>query len=66
VESLREHGDQLTVSGHGELPSAVIGTLARVGVIAEGLRIHQSGLEDAFVALTDHAGSPERLAPAAR
>jgi ABC-2 type transport system ATP-binding protein len=66
VESVREHGDQLTVSGRGELPSAVIGTLARAGVVAEGLRIHQSGLEDAFVVLTDHAGSPERLAPAGR
>jgi ABC-2 type transport system ATP-binding protein len=64
VESVRAYGDQLTVRGTGELPSAVIVTLARAGVIAEGLRVQQSSLEDAFVALTDHAGSPERLATA--
>jgi ABC-2 type transport system ATP-binding protein len=64
VDSVRAHGDQLTVRGGGELPSAVIGTLARAGVIAEGLRIQQSSLEDAFVVLTDHAGSPKRLATA--
>jgi ABC-2 type transport system ATP-binding protein len=66
VESVHAHGDQLTVRGGGELPSAVIATLARAGVVAEGLRIQQSSLEDAFVTLTDHAGSPERLATTGR
>jgi ABC-2 type transport system ATP-binding protein len=63
VESVRAHGDQLTVSGGGEMPSVVIATLARAGVLAEGLQIQQSSLEDAFVALTDHARSRENLAP---
>ena len=66
VESVSAHGDQLTVSGGGDLPSVVIATLARAGVIAEGLRIQQSSLEDAFVALTDHAKPPRDLAPTGR
>ncbi|WHT17700.1 ABC transporter ATP-binding protein [Crossiella sp. CA-258035] len=41
-----------TVRGTGNLLQAVTGTLARAGIVAEDLRLDQTGLDDAFVALT--------------
>jgi ABC-2 type transport system ATP-binding protein len=42
------------VSGRGNVLHAVTSLLARLGVIAEDLRVEQAGLDDAFVALTGH------------
>jgi ABC-2 type transport system ATP-binding protein len=54
VTSVQRHGEQLEVTGSGNLIGAVITALNRAGVVAEQLRVDQSNLEDAFVALTHH------------
>jgi ABC-2 type transport system ATP-binding protein len=54
VTSVQRHGEQLEVTGSGNLIGAVITALNRAGVVAEELRVDQSNLEDAFVALTHH------------
>jgi ABC-2 type transport system ATP-binding protein len=52
VASLRRQGDQLEVSGSGNLLGAVAAVLARHHIIAADLRVEQATLDDAFVALT--------------
>jgi ABC-2 type transport system ATP-binding protein len=52
VRSVVRRGDQLVVSGGGDLLSAVVSVLARHGIVAEHLRVDQTSLEDAFVAFT--------------
>ncbi len=52
VHSVTRSGTQVTVTGAGDLLQAVTSTLARNNIIAEDLRIEQSSLDDAFVALT--------------
>jgi ABC-2 type transport system ATP-binding protein len=52
VTSVARRGGQVVVSGAGDVIAAVTSTLARHGIVAEQLRVEQSGLEDAFVALT--------------
>jgi ABC-2 type transport system ATP-binding protein len=54
VKRLDRRGEQITVSGSGDLLSAVISVLASNGIVAQHLRIEQASLEDAFVALTGH------------
>jgi ABC-2 type transport system ATP-binding protein len=57
VTGLLRHGDQLEVTGRGDVLGAVISLLARNGIIARQLRVEQTSLEDAFVALTAHNGN---------
>jgi ABC-2 type transport system ATP-binding protein len=54
VSTVERHGTQLVVTGTGNLLGAVITTLTQHGITAEDLRVEQSNLEDAFVALTRH------------
>ncbi len=48
-------GEQLTLSGHGDVVAAVTGALARAGIVATGLRLEQASLDDAFLTLTEGA-----------
>ena len=52
VEDVQRAGGQLVVTGTGNLLLAVVTTLARHQVTAAGLRVEQTSLDDAFVALT--------------
>jgi ABC-2 type transport system ATP-binding protein len=54
VASVEHRNGAVIVTGSGDLFGVVAGALTRVGVIASELRIAQSSLEDAFVALTAH------------
>jgi ABC-2 type transport system ATP-binding protein len=54
VTGVARRGDQVVVTGRGDVLAAVTATLARHGVVARGLRVEQTGLEDAFVTLTGH------------
>jgi ABC-2 type transport system ATP-binding protein len=54
VTSVARRGGLVIVSGNGDVIAAVTSTLALHGIVAEQLRVEQSGLEDAFVALTGH------------
>jgi ABC-2 type transport system ATP-binding protein len=55
VSSLTRRGDQVTITGTGDLVGTVISALAGNGIVAHHLRVEQASLEDAFVALTGHA-----------
>ncbi len=55
VHSVELERDQVIVTGSGDVVSAVIGALARQGIVAHRLRVEQASLEDAFVALTQPA-----------
>jgi ABC-2 type transport system ATP-binding protein len=52
VESVTEAGRQLVVTGSGNLLHAVTSVLARNQIVAADLRVEQTTLDDAFVALT--------------
>jgi ABC-2 type transport system ATP-binding protein len=52
VTSVRHKGDALVVTGTDAALNAVISVLARNQIVAEQLRVDQSSLEDAFLALT--------------
>jgi ABC-2 type transport system ATP-binding protein len=52
VSGVTRRGDQVVVTGTGDLLGAVVAVLARNGVVANQLRVDQASLEDAFVALT--------------
>jgi ABC-2 type transport system ATP-binding protein len=52
VLRVERSGPQLVVVGRGELLHAVTSVLARHQVVAAGLRLDQTSLDDAFVALT--------------
>ncbi|MBE1579305.1 ABC transporter ATP-binding protein [Amycolatopsis roodepoortensis] len=52
VTSVDRAGDQLVVTGTGNVLLAVTTVLARNQVTAAGLRVEQTSLDDAFVALT--------------
>jgi ABC-2 type transport system ATP-binding protein len=54
VTAVARRGEQIVVSGQGDVLAAVTATLARHGVVARQLRVEQTGLEDAFVTLTGH------------
>jgi len=54
VTGVARRGDQVVVTGRGDVLAAVTATLARHGVVARALRVEQTGLEDAFVTLTGH------------
>ena len=52
VTAVTRQGRQVLVSGTGDVLAAVMSVLARAGVVAEQLRIEQTGLDEAFIALT--------------
>ncbi|MEV0395531.1 ABC transporter ATP-binding protein [Polymorphospora rubra] len=52
VTSVERAGDQLVVTGTGNLLLAVTTVLARHRIVAADLRLEQTSLDDAFVALT--------------
>ena len=54
VDTVTRHGGQIELSGSAQLVQAVTTLLARRQIIANGLRIEQASLDDAFVTLTDH------------
>ncbi|HSK24310.1 MAG TPA: ABC transporter ATP-binding protein [Egicoccus sp.] len=59
VTGVDRRGDQVVVTGNGEVVHAVTALLARAGIVARGLRIDQRNLDDAFVALTGHDPSAD-------
>ncbi|MDG4767985.1 ABC transporter ATP-binding protein [Solwaraspora sp. WMMD406] len=52
VTGVRHHGQQMVVTGTGNLLQAVTSVLARQHIIAGDLRVEQTSLDDAFVTLT--------------
>jgi ABC-2 type transport system ATP-binding protein len=52
VTGVARHGDQVVVTGTGNLVHAVTAVLARHQIIAAELRVEQASLDDAFVSLT--------------
>jgi ABC-2 type transport system ATP-binding protein len=54
VRKVERRGDQIIVTGTGDLLGSVIASLAREHIVAEELRVDQASLEDAFVSLTSH------------
>jgi ABC-2 type transport system ATP-binding protein len=52
VHTVTRSGEQLTVTGTDDLLQAVTSMLARNDIIAADLRVEQTSLDDAFVALT--------------
>jgi len=52
VTDVARAGDQVVVTGTGDVLHAVTAVLARNRVVAAGLRVEQTTLDDAFVALT--------------
>jgi ABC-2 type transport system ATP-binding protein len=58
VTGLTHEDGQVQVTGSGDLLSAVAAVLARHQIVARQLRVHQSSLDDAVLALMDHPGQP--------
>jgi ABC-2 type transport system ATP-binding protein len=54
VRTVERHGAHLEVTGTSEVIGAVTAYLARRQIIAADLRVEQSSLDDAFIALTSH------------
>jgi ABC-2 type transport system ATP-binding protein len=54
VRNVEVHGHQVVVTGTGDVLGTVIAALACENVVAGQLRVDQTSLEDAFVALTSH------------
>ncbi|MEY9904136.1 ABC-2 type transport system ATP-binding protein [Catenulispora sp. MAP12-49] len=54
VRTVERHGAYLEVTGTSEVIAAVTAYLARRQIIAAELRVEQSSLDDAFIALTSH------------
>ncbi|WP_305786808.1 ABC transporter ATP-binding protein [Symbioplanes lichenis] len=52
VESVRQEGDRIEVTGTGAVVQAVAATLAAHQIIAHDFRVEQDNLDDAFVRLT--------------
>jgi ABC-2 type transport system ATP-binding protein len=52
VATVRREGELVVVSGGPAVVQNVAAALARAGIVAEGLRVEQANLEDAFVELT--------------
>ncbi|GAA4204274.1 ABC transporter ATP-binding protein [Actinocatenispora rupis] len=52
-------GDELLVTGTGNVLASVVGALASAGIVAEHLRVEQASLDDAYLALT-HRGEGEQ------
>ncbi|HEX3812665.1 MAG TPA: ABC transporter ATP-binding protein [Mycobacteriales bacterium] len=54
VREVRLDGSRLAVTGDSNVVQAVVSLLARNHIVAEELRVEQTNLDDAFVALTGH------------
>jgi len=54
VTSLTRRGDTVVVTGNENVVNAVTSVLAAHRIVAQQLRVEQTSLEDAFVALTGH------------
>ncbi len=54
VTSVRREGELVVVAGGPAVVQNVAARLARDGIVAEGLRVEQANLEDAFVELTSY------------
>jgi ABC-2 type transport system ATP-binding protein len=54
VDAVHRRGQQVEVSGHGDLLGAVAAVLARNHITAADLRTGQASLDDAFIELTGH------------
>jgi ABC-2 type transport system ATP-binding protein len=54
VATVARHGAQIELTGGADLVQSVTSLLARRQIIAGGLRIEQSSLDDAFIHLTEH------------
>jgi len=52
VKGVERHGQQVVVSGSGDLVSAVVLALASAGLTAGDLQVESATLEDAFLRLT--------------
>jgi ABC-2 type transport system ATP-binding protein len=61
VRALERRGDQVLVTGSGDVLGAVVSVLAREGIVAQQLRVEQANLEDAFVALTGNGSNNQEL-----
>jgi ABC-2 type transport system ATP-binding protein len=58
VRDITHHGDRVEISGTGNLVGAVARVLIAHGIAPDDLRVEQTSLEDAFVALTAEDSSP--------
>jgi ABC-2 type transport system ATP-binding protein len=54
VDELVRRGDEVHITGDGDVLGAVVSVLARAGIVAEGLRVTQPSLDDAFLAMVGH------------
>jgi ABC-2 type transport system ATP-binding protein len=63
VRGVERHGRHVTVSGSGDLVSAVILALASAGLTAGGLQVESATLEDAFMRLTGRHLDGEGMVP---
>jgi len=61
VASVSHNGQQIVVTGSGNVVHAVTSLLAQRRVIAEDLRIEQNSLEDAYLALTGNGSADAEL-----
>ncbi|ROO51138.1 ABC-2 type transport system ATP-binding protein [Micromonospora sp. Llam0] len=52
VTGIQHHGQQLVVTGTGNLLQSIISVLAQQQIVAHDLRVEQTSLDDAFVTLT--------------
>ena len=52
VEDVTVSGDQLVITGTGNVLHTIMSELARRQIVAEQLRVDQTTLDDAFLALT--------------
>src|ERR1700722_5343378 len=55
IGDIARHGDRITITGTGDLLATVVAELVRQRVIPRETQVHQSTLDDAFVALTADA-----------
>ena len=53
MSAVEHHGEDVVVTGSGDLVTAVVLALDRAGLDARDVRTETASLEDAFLALTD-------------
>jgi ABC-2 type transport system ATP-binding protein len=58
VSAIEHHGEDIVVTGSGDLVAAVVLALDRGGLCARDVRTETASLEDAFLALTDETDHP--------
>ena len=61
VVALHHDGPQIVITGTGDVVLAVTSLLAQQRVIAEDLRVEQTSLEDAYLALTADGGASSEI-----